>query len=286
MKLRNTMTLLAFCTTACAELPPVTGNNPQALPNPAVAAKPLAAAMTDYEIMKRMEQLQSEVQLLTGKVEEQTYQIEELKKRNKTMYSDFDERLQALENKAGTASTISDTATSMGSNSESSSVPQAAVISSAATGQAVLDAGATQNPAATPPVIEPPVSEVEKQEYQKAYEALRTGRTQEAIEQFSTYLTAHKDSAYASNAQYWLGEAHRVNQDNSAARKAFNDVVTTFPNSAKVPDALLKLGYIEAEENNSSKARDYFDRIITEFPTSKAAKLAEKKISSLDANTP
>ena len=50
--------------------------------------------------MGRLEQMQVEVQQLTGKVEEQAYHIIELKKRQKTMYSDFDDRLQGIETKA------------------------------------------------------------------------------------------------------------------------------------------------------------------------------------------
>jgi len=50
--------------------------------------------------MGRLEQLQAEVQKLTGKVDEQAYRIDELKKHQSTMYSDFDERLQNIENKA------------------------------------------------------------------------------------------------------------------------------------------------------------------------------------------
>ena len=49
--------------------------------------------------MGRLEQLQAEVQQLTGKVDEQAYRIDELKKHQSTMYSDFDERLQSIEKK-------------------------------------------------------------------------------------------------------------------------------------------------------------------------------------------
>jgi hypothetical protein len=49
--------------------------------------------------MGRLEQLQAEVQQLTGKVDEQAYKIDELKKHQSTLYSDFDERLQGIENK-------------------------------------------------------------------------------------------------------------------------------------------------------------------------------------------
>ena len=55
---------------------------------------------TLYELMGRLEQMQSEVQQLTGKIDEQANRIDGLKKHQSTMYSDFDERLQNIENKA------------------------------------------------------------------------------------------------------------------------------------------------------------------------------------------
>lgn len=82
-------------------LPPVVntaGGYPQQAPAAANAQK-TAPSNTMYEILNRLEQLQSEVQTLTGKVEEQAYQNAELKKRLSTMYSDFDERMQNVENK-------------------------------------------------------------------------------------------------------------------------------------------------------------------------------------------
>ncbi len=112
----------------------------------------------------------------------------------------------------------------------------------------------------------------------------RNGRTAQAITEFNAFITSHPGSTYASNAQYWLGEAHRVNQDNTSARKAFNSVIETYPNSTKVPDALLKLGYIEMEEKNPSKAREYLTRITTEFGNSRAAGLAQKKLLILDGS--
>jgi tol-pal system protein YbgF len=284
--------LLCACNTACAELPPVVGQDGSVAPNPEVnIAKPSTPLSTTYDMMKRMEQLQGEVQQLTGKVEEQAFQIEELKKQQKTMYTDFDDRLQGIENKSGASgqSPAENAPADSGAVPPTSSSAGQQAAPSPAEGKPSDAAGSmSAAPATVPAASESPaqVSDAEKQEYQQAYDALRNGKTTEAITQFNAYLVAHPQGGYASNAQYWLGEAHRVNQDNESAKKAFNDVITTHPESAKVPDALLKLGYIEMEEKNSAKAREYLSRVTTEFPASKAAKLAEKKLLTLDTKTP
>jgi TolA-binding protein len=79
-----------------------------------------------------------------------------------------------------------------------------------------------------------------------------------------------------------LGEAHRVDQNNDAARKAFNDVIEKYPDGAKVPDALLRLGMLEMEQKNVAKAREYFMRVTTEFAKSSVAPIAAKKLLKLD----
>ena len=126
------------------------------------------------------------------------------------------------------------------------------------------------------------VSGSEKQEYQQAYNQLRNGNTKESIEQFNAFLIKHPSGLlYANNAQYWLGEAYRVDQNNDAARKAFNDVIEKYPDGVKVPDALLRLGMLEMEQGNNGKAIEYFVRVATEYPNSTVAPIAEKKLHTL-----
>jgi tol-pal system protein YbgF len=304
MKKTSLALLLSVCSSVYAELPVVIDHSsypPSAAPVPASPANS-PSTNTLYELMGRLEQLQAEVQQLTGKVEEQAYRIDELKKHQGTMYSDFDERLQSIENKANgtdqsSAKSPSETAGTgdggvkevdslapatgplqanepIPANKPESSVEPAPESSSA--DKAVV------NQVSKPKPETGQVSGTEKEEYQQAYNELRNGHTNESIEQFKAYLSKYPTGVYANNAQYWLGEAHRVNQDNDAARKAFNDVVEKYPGGAKVPDALLKLGYIEIDQKNIPKAREYLTRVTTDYPKSPAALLAAKKLLKLD----
>lgn len=284
--------LLCACNSACAELAPVSGNAGSITPNPALnAVQPSASSTANYELMKRLEQLQSEVQQLTGKVEEQVYQIDELKKQQKTMYTDFDDRIQMLENKSSPASdqpapAVDDAAPAPETPAPAVVEPQTSVKPSVNVAKEAKSDASRFTPAQTsaPEPSPSSASESETKEYQQAYNALRNGRTTEAIDGFKAYVSNYPNGAYASNSQYWLGEAYRVNQDNAAAKQAFNDVIQKYAGSAKVPDALLKLGYIEMEEKNPNKAREYFNRITSEFANSKAARLAEKKLPMLEAS--
>jgi tol-pal system protein YbgF len=120
-----------------------------------------------------------------------------------------------------------------------------------------------------------------KTQYLQAYDDFRHGQIDNAIAQFNTLLIKDPNGTYANNAQYWLGEAYRTNNNIDAARIAFNLVIENYPTSAKVPDALLRLGIIEIAQGNSLKAKEYLVRLITDFPSADSAPLAAKKLEQL-----
>lgn len=281
-----------FSLPLCA-LPPVvnTTGNPAPAPGKANAPKP-ATSNTMYEILNRLEQLQSEVQTLTGKVEEQAYQNAELKKRLSTMYSDFDERMQNVENKLdGTKPADAENSTEPETSEndqpaqenavapEGAAAPEKSVDAETKPAESQDQVTEKVQPSATPQEAKPqPVPESENQEYRQAYDALRNGRTTQSIEAFNAFLEKYPSSQLASNAQYWLGEAYRVNQDSDSARKSFSKLIENYPDSAKIPDALLKLGYVEFDLNNMTKAREHLTQVTTNFPNTTAAHLASKKL--------
>ncbi len=273
--------LLCVCGAVQAEpLPPVIDNS--MYPAGEVGAVKPSSGNALYEMMGRLEQLQAEVQQLTGKVEEQANLIAEMKKSQTTMYSDFDGRMQSLEKKAeGVKPAVTENAQTQ----EGLAGSQAKVAESPAEASAAAPAVKQVAPAPKPDAVQTTASVVagdEKQQYQQAYDALRNGHNAQAIAEFNALLGKNPKGEYANNAQYWLGEAYRVNQDIDSARKAFNSVVENYPGSSKVPDALLKLGTIEIEQKNQAKAREYLTRVTADFPNSTAARLAAKKLLLLD----
>lgn len=274
MKARLLM-LLCVCSAVHAEpLPPVIDNS--MYPEGEVSTVKPSVTNPLYEMMGRLDQLQAEVQQLTGRVEEQANLIAEMKKSQSTMYSDFDERMQNLEKKT---EAVKPAAAGSPQVQEGAIGSEAKVTEPSVTAP-VAAPEAKQAPAQKQDVV--PASGDEKQQYQQAYDALRNGHNAQAIAEFNALLTKNPKGEYANNAQYWLGEAYRVNQDIESARKAFNSVVENYPGSSKVPDALLKLGTIEVEQKNPAKAREYLTRVTVDFPSSTAARLAAKKLLLLD----
>jgi len=308
MKLRIALFLLAGgsgCNTFA--LPPVIDNSaypPNAAPAMAAAPAPGPSGTAVFELMARMEQMQADIQQLTGKVEEQANQIAELKKKQASMYNDFDERLQGAEGKAGGAeAAVSAPApdpmaaeapqeqAAPPASEKQEPIDSAANLAAVAQGTAASQPTAANQPAAesAPQTIQASGTEkqayqqasgTEKQAYQNAYTLLRTNRPEAASAAFKAYLLDYPNGGYAANAQYGLGEAYRLNKDNTSAQQAFADVLDKYPNTAKVPDALYMLGVIAAEQNNTGKAQEYFNRVVNEFPNAPAAHKAAKKMAA------
>ncbi|MGY6276458.1 tol-pal system protein YbgF [Methylomonas sp. MgM2] len=277
------------CTNAGA-LPPATnsdyqGNMTYGAPSAQVDAPSNSAI---YDLLGRLEQLQSEVQQLRGLVEEQAHAISDLERKQDNMYSDLDERIQLLTSGAQAAPQAATETAQAGADASQAAV-QTASSSDAAAASSVTnpnDKSAAQEPAvvendAAEPV-EPAAAKLSEQErYQQAYETLRNGHNAQAIKMFEALYADNPTGQYGDNAQYWLGEAYKINREFDKARDAFNKVISQYPDSSKVPDALLKLGYIEYEQQNPAKARDYFTRITTSYPGTTAAHLAAKKLANM-----
>lgn len=243
-----------------------------------------------FEVLGRLEQLQSEVQQLRGMVEEQSQTIADLQRKQNNMYSDLDDRMQAL-SAAGQPAAAQP---AVGQQPDAVVAPAAAAQTVAPAVAATVPAASATSAAAPTPAVQPapaPVPETkpapttvagnEKERYQTAYETLRNGHNAQAVKMFQDLLKDFPAGEFADNSQYWLAEAYKINREFDAARAAFNKVVSQYPNSSKVPDALLKLGYIEFDLQNTAKARDYLTRVTTSYPGTTAAHLAEKKLAQM-----
>lgn len=247
-----------------------------------------------YEIFGRLEQMQLELQQLRGLVEEQSQIINQLDKKQNNIYSDLDHRLQELTggnggNREGIAGGLDDPQ----NLSEQAGVDGNKQIETAI-GQAKADNVSDEEVAAN--VVVPTVGAAEvveevvvektlgsqKELYQSAYEKLRNGHNTKAIAEFKQLLTAYPEGELASSSQYWLGEAYKLTNDLTAAKRAYAKVVSHYGRGSRVPDALLKLGFIELEQNNKVSARDYLSKITVRYPDSTAAHLARKKLLQME----
>ncbi|MGQ0383613.1 MAG: tol-pal system protein YbgF [Gammaproteobacteria bacterium] len=118
-------------------------------------------------------------------------------------------------------------------------------------------------------------------EYQAAFSLLKDGRYPEASAALGDFVAQHRDHELASNALYWLGEAHYVQRDFAAALAAFDGVLKDYPGARKTPDALLKAGYCQYELKRYAAARAALSRLAQEFPGTPAAAEAATRLERM-----
>jgi tol-pal system protein YbgF len=191
------------------------------------------------ELYYQMQIMQQEVMELRGLVEEQAYELRQLKQQSLERYVDIDRRLSP--GQAGSEST-----------GETASKPPDSAQAQELAGEASA--------------------------YRNAYSLVRSQQFNGAIIAFKQFLQDFPDGKYAANAHYWLGELYLVivPADLEMARREFSLLLEQYPDNTKASDAMYKLGKVYFEKGSREKAREYMDRVISEYGSgnSSAVKLA------------
>jgi tol-pal system protein YbgF len=194
----------------------------------------------------QLQQLQQEVMMLNGKVEEQAHELRNLKEQSLERYVDLDKRM------SGGATAIPAVAASN----------TAAAVAKPVTGNSNVTEQAGEGEA-----------------YRSAYTLVRTQKFNDATAAFNQFLRDYPAGKYAPNAHYWLGELYLVMQpvDLESSRQAFTLLLSQYPDNSKAPDAMYKLGKVYFLKGNREKAREYLDRVISQYGStnSSAVKLSK-----------
>lgn len=221
---------------------------------------------TLLEMFNTMERLQAEVLRLGGQVEELNHALETLRKQQKDMYLDLDQRMQAGIRPAYSSGSPASTP----GDSVDTDVPQKPAPDTLVT-PAPKPATATASNE----------SSGRQAAYQKAFNLLKDGKYPEATKELKAFITSYPSGEFSDNAYYWLGEAQYVNGDRTSARDTFREMIKKFPQSSKVADALLKIGYIEYDSAQYANAKELLNDVIKRYPASSAARMAEKRLEKI-----
>jgi len=247
---------------------------------PATAQVEDRQAMMDLVI--QVQQLQDEVRMLRGMLEEQTMELENLSNRQRDQYLDLDQRITALRNPAPPLMTTGAAMTSGASNTYEQAVPQ--VRKEAPEVRPALDTPSSVTGIATPDTQARDMAlspEAEKAAYDMAFQSLKEMKYADAASQFQSFLRAYPNSEYADNAQYWLGESYYVTRNYDIALEAFQGLLNKYPDSPKVADALLKIGYTHYELKQWDQARAALTQVQEQYPDTTLARLAGSRLRSM-----
>lgn len=227
------------------------------------------------EMYQRLELLDQENRTLRGEVEQLSYQLEHMQERNRELYLDMDQRLQAFEtgqSSLGGGSMSMQPEDGM-STGESVQMVIPETVGSAA---AQMSAGAAGMTAAS--VM---ASDDEQSVYRAAFEELKLRDYQSAMLGFESFLKAYPQSSLCPNAQYWLGESAYGAGAYKRAANEFEKVVRLYPQSGKKTDAALKLGYSYYELKEWGKARTTLKDLMMNSSGSTVGKLAAERLKRM-----
>lgn len=248
-----------------------------------------APSSSGTDLVNQLTELRSEIQSLRGLVEQQTFKIDELEKRNRDQYVDLDARIARMQGGAPAGAPMMD----------AEAIPPVAAPAPDGTFTDVppSDTGTVMEPPevqepidgleSTGTTIEPGIISstadpmAERAAYESAFDSLKEGRYAEAARRFQSFLDAYPEGEYSPNAQYWLGESYYVTQNYQIALEAFQRLLTKFPNSNKAPDALLKVGYCYYELRDWERAESVLQQVVQQYPDTTVARLAQGRLRAL-----
>jgi len=260
---------LALPLAAMAQAPIVDGSgggfrSPQ--PSTSVPSQPGAGLSLEGQLMQQMYQLQQEVSMLRGLLEEQEHRLKQMEQDQLERYQDLDRRLAAGTPVAGgnlAGADRSGQAGAAGNQPLDARAPLPAPSGNAGNGAA------------------PPDPEREKLLYDAAFDLVKTRDFPKAIQAFTAFLRRYPNSEYAGNAQYWLGEVYLAESQYNEAGRAFAQVISAYPGHRKEADAMYKLADVERRLGNTQKARQLYQEVLSKHPNSSAAQLARRDLDNL-----
>lgn len=249
------------------------------LPPGAFAADSKTAADTEV----RLQELETQIRTLTGKVEEQSYEMRQMKERLDRALSDIELRLNErgaapVSGAAGFSAGAAPLPTEPQTEFEPGAMPSDAASDPAmpyqwsSSGGSAPDGGqlgviSGGGPAASSPAVF----------YETAFAALKSGDYQKSEQLFQQFLRDYPKDALAGNAQYWLGETYYARGDYEAAARTFAESYQNHPKSTKAPDNLLKLGLSLASLGKNADACVALGQIELQYAATAGAVLRRSK---------
>lgn len=209
------------------------------------------ASGTDTEM--RLQQMEATLSEMRGKLEEQGFEVRQLRDQMTRINSDVDMRLSELEGNARPAS-----GGAAGGSSTSGMVTQAPPYPQTGSNEPETGGGyqwgtnnATGNTGGqqlgsydqSPSGANAPASgDTAADLYENAFSLLKNNNYDQAQVEFSQFLEQYPDHTLAGNAKYWLGETYYVRGKYDDAARVFAEGYQKYPKSPKAADNLLKLG--------------------------------------------
>ncbi len=204
------------------------------------------------DISYQLSQIQREVRLLTGQVEDNSFKLKQIQDRQRDLYRDIENRLSGL------ATQSTGTGQAGAKSSTTTSTPKAAKNNQ----------------------TNPEVDRSANREFEAAFALVRAKDFTRAITALDAFLAKHPKSVYSDNARYWLGQVHLVQGNQDQAVTQFLSLISEFPDSSKRSAAQVKLGDIYVKQSEWEKAKEQYTAALNNS-TGTYKQLAQKGLDKI-----
>lgn len=264
-------------------------------------------------IESRLTQMEMDIQNLTGKLEEQSYELTRMKEENARILMQLENRINSNAQAAAANTYVYDGPGSSG-QMMSNIPPQPSVPRYEDGGSDITAAGTSNGMDYIPPgsasVGNPPqpgtgqlgsmavtmdqsgniigtAKDSPTAAYESAFTMLRNQDYAGAQSAFDTFIKQNPDHQLVPNAMYWLGETYYVRNDFDRAVRIFAEAYQKYPKGAKAPDNLLKLGMSLAGQGKTKDACIALGQLKKEYPAGAAPVLSrgEQEMTRLNCAT-
>jgi tol-pal system protein YbgF len=193
--------------------------------------KPSAVDIQRAEQFYQMQVLKDEVKMLRGKVDELSYQLQQIKQLQMDDYLDLDRRLSAI-------------------NSTKTDIMPA-------TQNSILMLPDAQLTTSSPELIEQEkivTPEDIEADYLASSKLLKDRDFDGAIAAFKDHILNFPQSPYLANAHYWLGEIFEFKGESILAMESFEVIINNYSDHNKAMDARYKLGKLYHKQGETKQA--------------------------------
>lgn len=264
-----------------------------AVPDPAtpgiVVAQNAAADPAIARLEVRLSELERDLRASTGRVEDLSHQVRQLKDRLEKLSSDVDYRLGQTGGVAAGSSVAAAPGQPVPPASQATTSPRPlspypAPVAGPVAGEGPTVLGrlpesevAAAAPRPSAPETAPPAEETAqttaassaktpREQYAYGFGLLRKANYDEAEVAFTEFLSNNPHDPLADNARYWLGETYYARGDYALAAEAFLDAYQRNKTGPKAPDSLLKLGMSLGNLEKIPEACATYDQLRTALP--------------------
>ncbi|MGB4057742.1 MAG: tol-pal system protein YbgF [Alphaproteobacteria bacterium] len=245
----------------------------------------------------RIQGFESEIRALTGKIEEQDYQIRQLREQLDKLTADIDMRLHDISgggtpgsaqgSVGGFTNDPTPASGGMQYRDRSTEIPQPDAPQGSDTvsptgyqwksGSAAESGGQLGTLSESGAGSYSGSSDSATGLYESAFSLLKGAQYDEAEKEFKSFLSQYPDHALSGNATYWLGETYYVRGQFENAAKTFAEGYKKSPKGGKAADNLLKMGLSLSGMGNKSGACVALGQIEKEFAATAPAVLRRAK---------